>query len=528
MTVPVVLSRPLALSPLARLAGEEAGAAWFARRPRSPDAWSGAAAHVQRGFAGRDWLTPLAPALATGTPASERLHRVAREGGVLVTTGQQPGLFGGPIYTWSKALSALALADHLEAATGVPVAPVFWAATYDADFAEASATHVAVGPVVERIAMAPDAPPGLPMSDLPLGDVHAALDALEQGSGAMADAATFAMLREAYGTGQTVGTAFVALLRAVLEPLGIAVLDAGAAAVRTAAQPFLERALRAALDVDQAVQAREAELRASGFRPQVPYVKGLSLVFARRDGVRTRIPLGAVRDAHAELDPNVLLRPVLERALLPTVAYLGGPGEMAYFAQSSAAADALAVARPLVLPRWSGLVVEPHVRRVLERHGLEPDEVRDADAALARLVRSTLPAALGAALARLRSDMDRALDAVTLAVEGDPPTLVSPEVLEGARRAILHRADRLERRIVAAAKRRAGAVARDVGVAHAALFPLGRPQERVLNLMPLLARHGRALLAAMLEQARAHADVLVAGAEPPAGALLHGHAGNAR
>ena len=136
---------------------------WLPAAPPNVDAWVEQVRATRIAFGGRDWITPLLPAFAATGPASVRLSRAAAAG-VVVTTGQQPGLFGGAQYTWSKAISALAFADELEAATGTPVAPVFWAATDDADWVEAAVTHVVgvngleqlqlVGPPTEAVAMA--------------------------------------------------------------------------------------------------------------------------------------------------------------------------------------------------------------------------------------------------------------------------------------------------------------------------------------------------------------------------------------
>jgi uncharacterized protein YllA (UPF0747 family) len=174
-------------------------------------------------------------------------------------------------------------------------------------------------------------------------------------------------------------------------------------------------------------------------------------------------------------------------------------------------ADALGAAQPLAVPRWSGLIVEPHVRRILDRNGLEVDDMKNADATLGRLARELLPDGVRGALAGYRAALEGAADALAAAVaDGDAP-LVPDAVLSGARNSIGHRLDRLERRVVAASKRRHGQLVRDVETARAALFPLGKPQERMLNLMPLLARHGEPLLEAMLDAARGHAAALVEG-----------------
>jgi bacillithiol biosynthesis cysteine-adding enzyme BshC len=521
-----VLTRALGASGLARLAlSGDAPQGWYPTVPFSADEWRTRAESVRGDFRGSEWMSSLSDAFSASGRAAERLERVFRSGGVVVTTGQQPGLFGGPVYTISKALSALALADALERATGIPTAPVFWAATYDADFAESSVTYVAIGDTVERLQMAAPPVADLEMCHTPLGDVSAQARILERAAGSAADPAVLELVRSAYARDATVGSAFVALLRGVLEPLGIPVLDAAHPSVRSAERPLMMRALERARVLDDSLAARENELRADGHEPQVAHVEGLSLVFEVKNGARERIPIGPAQltandSAWDTLEPNVLLRPVAERAILPTVAYAAGPGELGYFAQVSAVADALGAAQPLALPRWSGVIVEPHVRRILERNGLEVDDLENADATLGRLARELLPDGVRAALAGYRAALERAADELAAAVgEGDAPLVPDP-VLTGARNSIGHRLDRLERRVVAASKRKHDQLVRDVETARASLYPLGRPQERMLNLMPMLARHGEPLLEAMLEAAREHAASLVEGTLAATGRVI--------
>ncbi|MGK2963268.1 MAG: bacillithiol biosynthesis protein BshC, partial [Gemmatimonadaceae bacterium] len=148
-----VLTTPLARSPLALLADGTAAVPWFVQRPATSDEWTKRAGLMRDSLLDDDWLSALRPAFGTGGAAAARLEAAAVSG-VVVTAGQQPGLFGGPLYTWWKALSALALADALEKSIGMPVAPVFWAATDDSDFAEASSTVLATPDGAVRITMA--------------------------------------------------------------------------------------------------------------------------------------------------------------------------------------------------------------------------------------------------------------------------------------------------------------------------------------------------------------------------------------
>lgn len=515
-----LLDTPLGGSSLARaaIAGDARVAQWYPARPVGAEAWRARLAGVQARFRERDWLAALAPAIAAEGPAAERLHRVARDGGVLVTTGQQPGLFGGPLYTWVKAVSALALADELERVTGCPAAALFWAATDDTDYAEAAETWIATAEGGERLALPPGGEAGVMLAHVPLPDDVVQLRArLRAGAGSVADPRPLAVLDEAWIPGQTIGAAYVRLLRALLAPLGIPVLDAAHPATRAAMDPLAREALRGAGAIDAALRARTAELEAGGFEPQVTLVDGLSLVFADGAEGKARVPLTAApheaeRAELGTLGPNVLLRPVMEQAILPTVAYVAGPGELAYFAQVSAVAAALAQPVPLALPRYSVTIVEPHVRRLLDELRLRPDDLLDPHGPERRLAREAIPPELADAFAQLRQVVEEGTERLASVARriaaGDGPDgrRVPPApVLEGAARQLRHRLERLERRLAAAAARGDDETRRRLAVLRGALAPGGKRQERALNLLPLLARHGCTLLEALRDAARPHA-----------------------
>jgi bacillithiol biosynthesis cysteine-adding enzyme BshC len=514
MTEPIVRTDPLGGSPLARAAIDGRHTDWYVPRPDCADAWRVRAEHVRTSFKDRGWLNLLAPAFGANGAAQERLARVANGNGIDVTTGQQPGLFGGPIYTWSKALSALALADAIEAATGVPTAPVFWAATDDADFAEASWTAVAMPGGAEKLALPPGAALGRTMADMPLGDASEALATLARACGATIDERALAAAHAAYHADATVGSAYVALLRDLFEPLGIAVLDASHPTVATAARPFLVRALERADSIAAALRLRDEAVASAGYTTQVAEVEGLSLVFERAGAgaEKRRIPRAeasaAAVSATGILSPNVLLRPVVERAILPTATYVAGPGEIAYFAQVSAVARALDLEAPMVVPRWSVTIIEPQTTRILNRLGITEGELADPHKAEGRLASAAVPSSVARGLDELRADLDRRTAALTEATKaGNVP--LPPEVIEGARRSMQHRLNRLERRVVAAVKRREAEMMSDIGTARGALYPLGTRQERALNIIPILTRHGSAIITRLLDAARVHARAIV-------------------
>ena len=511
MQEPLIRTESLGGSDLSRAARAGELDAWYRAVPSTPDAWRTYAREVAEG-APSGWLDALAPAISPSGAAADRLANAAR-GGLVVTTGQQPGLFGGALMTFVKALSARALADELESVTGFPVAPVFWSATDDADFDEAAVVSVLLDGGALQLTLEQHAPAGTPMARVPIGaEVSALAELLRASCGSAPSGSYLAMAVAAFREGATIGDAYTSLLREVLEPLGVAVLDISHPAAARASQPFLRRAAARANEIERAVRVRDDEIRAASFTPQVDAVAGLSLVALNRDGTKRRLPLAEaaamdrdVPSGDAFLSTTVLLRPVLERVLLPTAAYLGGPGEVAYFAQVSAVADALDVPRPLVLPRWSTTIVEPRIQHILNTFGVDVDAFADPHAVERRVSRARVGAETEQAVAALRRDLDADLDRLRTAAEA----LVSREVIDGVRRNIEHRIARLERRLAAGVKRRDVDMMTELGTARGALYPHGVRQERKLAWIPMLARYGAPLVDRMIDAARVHARSLM-------------------
>jgi len=513
MKRPVVLTEPLGGSALSQAARAGELPAWYRSVPTGADAWRAYASEV-RATVSSDWFDALSAAFNAGGVAAERL-RASAERGIVVTTGQQPGLFGGPLMTLNKALTARAVADVLQRELDMPVAPVFWAATDDADFDEAGHVWVALAGGAVDLCLERHAPAGTPVSAVPMGeDVTGLFERLVESCGSFTAVSLLEDVRRIYRPGETIGNAYLALLRSVLEPLGIAVLDASHPAVQTAARPLLMRAAARAPQLQRALQERENAIRARGYAPQVEEVSGLSLVFTNEGGTKRRIPIDAavnVGDAEQPLlSPTVLLRPVVERSILPTASYIAGPGEFAYFAQVSAVADTLDAPPPLVLPRWSGTILEPRSQRQLDALGATLDEIRQPHVSERRLARELMPDGTATAVRGLREHADADVDALRTVSNG----LVPDAVLEGFRRSVVHRVDRLERRLLAATKRRAAEVMSRLATVRGALHPDGERQERKLSFVPLLARYGDELVNDMLDEATVHARAAIDGSPP--------------
>ena len=453
--------------------------------------------------------TPLPKAAAT-IPAGKprRVHgdvlaailpgpgrdRLASGEVLAVTTGQQPALFTGPLYTFHKALSAFALAQRLERERGVPVVPVFWVAGDDHDFAEANHAWV-LGPEGDPVKIVlrerPHEAPQLPLFREAGGaEIKQALDAL----GAALPETEFKgdvlkWLGEAYRGDNNLADAAAEVINAALARWGLAVFRAHDRSAKRAAAPWLLRGLDETLDdgltpvLVEAKQGRD-RLRKDG-----------SDFVTRRSGERfTKAQLERIAAESPErLSPNVLLRPLIEAALFPTVAYVGGPGEMEYLPESAPLFARLGVAPQAHIPRWSGLIVESRVEKVLTKYGLKPDDFAGPTGELeARLARADLPPELAAGLEGLRAELESRYAEIGKAVEQVDPTL--ERTAQSARNAALAGTHELEKKLVASLKRTQTTAAGQLARARAALRPLGQPQERVLTMASFLARYGAGLL----------------------------------
>jgi bacillithiol synthase len=486
---------------------------WYPPLPRDARGWRAHAREVVDGVA-PDWLDALAPAFAARGAAAARLAESANGRGLVVTTGQQPGLFGGALMTLAKAITARAIADVLREVTAVPVAPVFWAATDDADFAETASVWVPTDEGADELRLTHKPAAGTPMAIAPLNDsVSPLIDHLRIACRSAPHSSYLDAAVRAYAPrdGNTVGGAYLAILRELLEPLEIPVLDASHEAFLARIRPILERACASAESIATAVHARTDAIRSAGYHPQVEEVAGLSLVSITESGTKRRLPIreavslrgGAPESAH--LSATVLLRPVVERAILPTATYVGGPGEVAYFAQVSAVAAAIGAAAPRIAPRWSTTIVEPRIRKCLDELGLSVEDFAHPNAAEGRVARERVAPGVEAAIGSMRTDLARSLAALQSA-DGD---VLSERALDGARRGLEHQLERLERRVVAGVKRRESALMRDIATVRGSLYPGGTRQERRLSFVPFLAKYGPDLVDAMLTAARAHARTLV-------------------
>lgn len=424
-------------------------------------------------------------------PGRERLA----SGEVLaVTTGQQPGLFTGPMYTIHKALSAIALARRLEQERGIPVVPVFWIAGDDHDFAEAN--HAAVlgrdGELVTITLRArPHEAPQLPLfRELCGPEIRAALDVLDA---ALPDGECKPDVRHwlesSYRPEANLAEAAAEALNQLLSGRGLAVFRAYDRSAKRTAAPWILKALDETLPDGLTPVMVDGQLGRDRLRPE-----GADFVTRRGSERFTRAQLDRIAaEAPERLSPNVLLRPVVEAALFPTVAYVGGPGELEYLPESAPLFTSLGVAPQAHVPRWSGLILHARVDKLLTKLGLTPADFESQPGVLeSRFAQADLPPELAATLKQLRDDIDSRYGRIAAEVRQIDPTL--ERTVQSARNAALAGTNEIEKKLVASLKRTQGTVVNQLARARAALQPGGKPQERVLSAASFLARDGLTLL----------------------------------
>jgi bacillithiol biosynthesis cysteine-adding enzyme BshC len=463
------------------------------------------------------WDPALEPAIIASSAKETLLARLRTPGALAVTTGQQPGLFTGPAYSISKALSARALARLLEQRWGRPVVPIYWIPGDDHDLREVASVSWLDSDGKLVTASLPPRAPEAPMTPLwrePLGEaVLPLLDAFERSFAADIASPTVAWLRRHYRPAATVAAAYGGALAELLAPLGVLCLDSTHAAVKRAAAPLLLRALDDVTGLDAVLASRARQLITAGTDPGVPVGDGAALVFldgelgrdrlvadgkglqARRAHTRiSRTELERIAAAEpVRLSANVLLRPVLESALLPTVAYVAGPGELRYLALAQPLYEQLGVSPQLPVPRWSGVLIEPYVTRILAKFGAGIDELLGDSASLEeRITRQAYPDGTDAALAGLRGAIEHSYEPVIRAARGVDPTLERPA--EAAQGRALHDVEQLERKLAQHARKRARVELSQIARARLSVLPEGSPQERVLSMAGFLARYGPGVL----------------------------------
>ena len=444
-----------------------------------------------------------------------------RAGAACVVTGQQVGLLGGPLFSIFKALGAIRLAERASE-LGVECVPMFWLATEDHDLAEINhTTLLASDSSLQPVATPTQGAPDAPVSDIRLGEEIR--EPLEMAAAILGDSEITDLLRRCYQPGETLGSAFAKLFTALVGRWGVVMLDASDPELHALAQPIYRSAIERAEELDQALLERDRELLSSGYHDQVKVTELSTLLFAIQNGSRVVIHrgngvaraadfrIGKEKISREELleridaeprhfSANVLLRPVVQDYLLPTLAYTGGPAECAYFAQAAVVYEKLLGRVTPAVPRFSATLVEPKAANLLERYGLKLTDVFHGQEHLREvLAERALPADLKQAFEDASRSLEETLSRIEQGLQRLDPTLVDAAQNAGSK--MRYQLDRLQGKAARAELLRSEVLDRHASLLNNLLFPHKDLQEREIAGVSFLARHGMELLEKLYQAA---------------------------
>jgi len=455
-------------------------------------------------------------AFGAGPAVFGNLDRLEK-GAVAIVSGQQVGLFSGPAYSFYKALSAVQVANELTR-SGIEAVPVFWMATEDHDVDEVRQVSWFQDGQLRRFELAPpdEKDAGRPVGKLLLGaqideQVHEAAELLvKQGSVLLAQ-----FLKESYSRGETYGSAFAKLFAKLFSPQGLILLDPLDPGLHRIAAPVYRQAIEDRDALNEKLLRRGKELEAEGFSAQVKVTAKSTLLFymgnqCTSDGVRKAIAatghgkfqagekqwatsdlLKAIERAPEDFSPSALLRAVVQDYLLPTVGYIGGSAEIAYFAQSEVLYKNVLGRMPVILSRPDFTLVDIKAVKLLRAYKLIVEDIWTGSQEVRRRMElASVPKDLSRDFDRNHKQVMKMLGQLHDQLKKFDPTLQG--AVETARKKIEYQIDKLRRKTGRAQDAKATLLAVYENFLEQLLYPHKVLQSRELCLLPFLARWGPA------------------------------------
>jgi len=495
----------------------ESLAGFFAGDPARPEAWREAVARRHATTRPHQEIAGIVEAqqLRRGAPcaALAAAERLRDPRAVAVVTGQQAGLFGGPAFGLLKALTAVVLAERITSELKVPAVAVFWVEAEDHDWEEVRSASV-LDARFELRTIRLDSLEGagrLPVGRLTLdAEITRAIDELAAALPPTEfTAELLEAIRAAYAPGHTMSDAFARLSEWMLGDRGLIVFDASDPAAKPLVADLFARELEAPGHALALATAAGTELRSRGHEPQITPVDdgtalfsldGARLPIRRRgdqltigDHVHDKRTLAEEARRHPErFSPNVLLRPIVQDTLFPTVCYVAGPSELAYWAQFHGVYQHFGLPMPLVQPRLAATILDSASARFLAHNDLPFEDLQQHDeSALNRLLDAALPPSVEASLEQAVTGVRERMTAVIEAVPAIDPTLAGAATTTLGR--MEHDLRTLHTKIIHAAKRRDETLRRQFIRAQSQAFPDGHLQERTVASIFFINRYGPAI-----------------------------------
>ena len=459
--------------------------------------------------------------VGSGPSTGENIEKLRDSGTVAVVTGQQLGLFGGPALSVYKALTAVSLARVLEA-QGCPAVPVFWLPSDDSDFLESRSTAFfgPQGSLLHLDYSGPSPPSSTMVGTVSLESVGDPLKRLQDAAPTSeCQEAILRTLESAFAPGTPFTDAQGRWLARLFRNQGLILFDALQPGYKGALRQVFETAVLERKRLIRSLQTRGRKLEADGHRVQVPVDSSESLLFwlegrrrykleyrsgaywsrgSRSLRLRPEELLERIRTGVGEFGPNVLLRPIIQDHLFPTVAYVGGPAEVAYFSQIGAISPYWKI-QCCVFPRVGVTVVDRKSQRLLKKHSLDLVELLTLGAS-----RITQRVARTGASKHVLDEFDRISEVVRESLtrlQGDivrvDPSL--DRMVPRAWKRVFYQMDRVENRFLENYRNRDRVAGRHLDYLHTRLHPEEKLQERVVNFNQFLMEEGPGFIDGLLE-----------------------------
>jgi bacillithiol biosynthesis cysteine-adding enzyme BshC len=441
-----------------------------------------------------------------GAATLGHLDRLER-GAIAIVSGQQVGLFTGPAYTFYKALTAIQIAQELTE-EGIDAVPLFWMATEDHDLDEVRGTNWFVDGHLQRFELPVPSKVGEPVGRIGLGEAVAAFT--REAAGLLEKAGDAAMARDladSYQPGETYGSAFAKLLTRLFAKQGLILIEPLDQRLHGVAAPAFRKVVEQRDAIIEDLLQRERDLEGRGYDAQVKVTAKSTLLFYL-DGVGreaitasngtfqtptatwSREELTKLVDAEPDrFSPNALLRPVIQDYLFPTAAYIGGPAEISYFAQSEVAYRHVLGRMPVLLPRAGFTLLDPKATKLLQKYDLPVDEVwRGAQVVRKRLEAHSVPPGLAESLERTQKETERMMSELSTEIAKLDATLIG--AVGNAKTKITFQIESLRQKAGRALDERNHLIGEHERYLDSLLYPNKALQSRELCLLPLLARWG--------------------------------------
>jgi bacillithiol biosynthesis cysteine-adding enzyme BshC len=505
---------------MAESAEDAAVRRWYGAEPFA-GRWVGKTVPVEHAGQLADLLDEQAVAFGASDEAKANIAKL-RAGARAVVTGQQVVLFGGPLLTLLKAATAVARAKEATNATGQEHVPVFWVASEDHDLAEVDQVSLLTKTSVETLRIGLKVLPAVPVGGVVPG--AAELEAvLERAAELLEFAPVSEWLRECYsadndGMRPTLALAFGRLIAKIFAEQGLVVMDAASRGFHALGARTLRCAIEHADELQAALIARSEELVKAGYHAQVLVGEGGSMLFLLDETTGERVALRRTASGNEDaqwkaggrvystadliailestperLSPNALLRPVFQDTLLPTAAYIGGPAEIAYFAQSAVLYEAILGRITPVLPRLSATLLEPSIAAVMDKDEVQlPDAMTTAEELAQRLGARAMPIEGKRKLAAVGNALETELGALKEYLGGMDESLGRAAEVSGSK--MLYQMNRLRRMAATFELQKEASLRKHAEAITLNVFPDGHPQERVVAGVWFMAKYGDGLV----------------------------------